>query len=59
MPISKYFKGKGSGVMKGMKEQYGEEKGESVFYATANKQGMRPGAGGSAIRKRLKKKAGG
>jgi len=38
MPISKYYKGHGSKVMKNMKEEYGEKKGESVFYATANKQ---------------------
>ena len=38
MPISKYYKGSGEKVMKAMKEEYGEKKGESVFYATANKQ---------------------
>jgi hypothetical protein len=38
MPVSKYFKGHGAEVMKNMKDQYGEKKGESVFYATANKQ---------------------
>jgi len=38
MPISKYYGGHGSEVMKKMKQQYGEKKGESVFYATANKQ---------------------
>lgn len=37
MPISKYYKGKGKEVMSSMKKEYGEEKGESVFYATANK----------------------
>lgn len=42
MPLSKYFKGKGEKVMAGMKEQYGEEKGERVFYATANKRKMAP-----------------
>lgn len=39
MPISKYYKGHGEEVMRGMKKRYGEKKGESVFYATANKQG--------------------
>ena len=38
MPLSKYFSGHGQKVMKAMKEQYGEEKGKQVFYATANKQ---------------------
>jgi hypothetical protein len=38
MPISRYFKGHGSEVMSKMKEKYGADKGESVFYATANKQ---------------------
>jgi hypothetical protein len=30
--------------MKNMKEAYGPEKGERVFYATANKKGMKPKA---------------
>lgn len=38
MPISKYFKGHGEKVMKAMKEEYGEKKGERIFYATANKR---------------------
>ncbi len=38
MPLSKYFKGKGQKVMRAMKEQYGEKKGEQVFYATVNKR---------------------
>jgi len=42
MPLSKYFKGSGEKVMKNMKEEYGEKKGKSVFYATANKQSMKP-----------------
>lgn len=37
MPVSKYFKGHGTEVMKKMKEEYGDKKGESVFYATSNK----------------------
>lgn len=36
MPISKYFGGHGSEVMKKMKEKYGK-RGEQVFYATAAK----------------------
>lgn len=42
MPLSEYFKGSGDKVMKNMKKQYGEKSGESVFYATANKQKMKP-----------------
>jgi hypothetical protein len=42
MPLSKYFGGKGSSVMKKMKKKYGKKKGKSVFYATANKEGMGP-----------------
>ena len=37
MPLSKYFKSSGKKVMSSMKKQYGDEKGKSVFYATANK----------------------
>lgn len=42
MPVSEYFKGHGSKVLAQMKSRYGEEKGERVFYATANKKGMTP-----------------
>lgn len=42
MPISKYYKGSGEKAMKNMKSEYGEEKGERVFYATANKKGQKP-----------------
>lgn len=55
MPISKYFKGEGSKVMKGMKDRYGEKKGESVFYATANKRGMKPGKSGMKATSKQKK----
>ncbi len=37
MPLSKYFKGKGEKVMSSMKSEYGDKKGEQVFYATVNK----------------------
>jgi hypothetical protein len=43
MPVSEYFKGSGEKVMERMKDEYGPEKGKSVFYATANKAGMKPG----------------
>lgn len=42
MPLSNYFKGKGESVMDDMTDRYGEKKGKSVFYATANKKGMAP-----------------
>jgi len=45
VPISKYYKGHGSEVMSDMKARYGDKKGESVFYATANKRKMNPGGG--------------
>ncbi len=38
MPI----KGKAKKVLKSMKDQYGDKKGEQMFYATANKQGRTP-----------------
>ena len=38
MPLSKHFAGHGEKVMKSMKKQYGEDKGEEVFYATENKR---------------------
>lgn len=42
MPIGKYYKGHGEEVMSSMQKQYGSEKGKQVFYATANKKGMKP-----------------
>ena len=38
MPISKYFSGHGTEVMKNMTKEYGAKKGKQVFYATANKR---------------------
>lgn len=43
MPLDKYYKGEGRSVMRKMKERYGDEKGERVFYATARKRGKRRG----------------
>lgn len=43
MPISKYYQGHGEEVMGDMQKRYGEEKGKRVFYATANKRGLKPG----------------
>lgn len=37
-PVSGYFGGHGSEVMKNMMAQYGKKKGKRVFYATANKR---------------------
>lgn len=48
MPLSRYFRGKGEKVMAAMKKEYGDKKGEEVFYATANKK--KP-------KRRVKKKA--
>lgn len=42
MPIAEYFKGKGDKVMSSMKKEYGDKKGKSVFYATANKMDIGP-----------------
>lgn len=47
MPVSKYFQGHGSDVMSSMKKTYGDKKGKSVFYATANKRKMNPKDGSS------------
>jgi len=42
MPVSKYYQGHGSEVMADMQQRYGEKKGKSVFYATANKRKQNP-----------------
>jgi len=42
VPIYKYFGGKGEQVMSDMQKRYGEKKGTSIFYATANKRGEKP-----------------
>ena len=42
MPLKAYFKGKGDAVMRSMVSRYGEKKGKSNFYATANKKKMTP-----------------
>lgn len=46
MPVSEYFRGKGEKVLSDMESRYGEKKGKQVFYATANKKGMKPGQAG-------------
>lgn len=41
MPVSEYYKGSGTKVMRSMKKRYGAKGGERVFYATANsRKGM-------------------
>lgn len=50
MPLDKYYKGHGAEVMGEMKERYGEKAGERVFYATANKKGMKPGVHKDALK---------
>lgn len=56
MPVSEYFRGKGKKVMKSLKSQYGDEKGEHVFYALSNrKSGMKPkGSLKSSVKSSLK-----
>lgn len=50
MPLDRYFKGKGEQVMRNMKREYGDKKGESVFYATLNKRkALRKGPRKAAI----------
>ena len=41
-PLAKYFRGKGEQVLGDMKDKYGDDKGKQVFYATAEKRGMKP-----------------
>ena len=57
MPISKYdrhFGGKGGAAkaLRAMKEKYGEEKGEQVFYATKNKKKRVLSAASKAIKRK-------
>ena len=42
MPIWKYFQGHGKEVMSDIKDHYGEKKGKSIFYATAEKRNQKP-----------------
>jgi hypothetical protein len=42
MPISEYYGGKGERVMRTMVKRYGAKEGKRVFYATANKQHLKP-----------------
>lgn len=42
MPIGKYYKGHGEEVMSNMDKEYGAKKGKQVFYALANKKGLKP-----------------
>ena len=58
MPVSEYFKGEGSKVMKSMQKQYGKKAGERVFYATANKKNAKPGQKMTTPKKKSKEKGG-
>lgn len=58
MPLDKYYKGEGQKVMRSMKKQYGDKKGKSVFYATANKQDQNPSPPGIKERKPETRKRG-
>jgi hypothetical protein len=42
VPIDRYYKGHGSEVMDSMMKEYGEKKGKKIFYAMANKKGIKP-----------------
>jgi len=50
MPLSKYYKGHGSEVMKKMTSKYGKKKAKQVFYATANKRTKHKGKVQVALR---------
>lgn len=41
MPVGAYYKGKGNKVMRSMQKRYGAKQGKRVFYATANKRGLK------------------
>lgn len=58
MPESEYFGGKGEKVMAAMKARYGAKKGKSVFYATANKRGQKPGGKGGRGKGKSKRRYG-
>lgn len=45
MPLNSYFKGHGNEVMSNMQKEYGD-RGKNVFYALANKKGLKPAAVG-------------
>ena len=36
MPLSKHYGGHGAEVMRNMRRQYGQARGEQIFYATEN-----------------------
>jgi hypothetical protein len=42
MPVGEYFKGRGEKVMRSMTSRHGAKRGKQIFYATANKRGMKP-----------------
>jgi hypothetical protein len=42
MPINKYYKGHGDKVAASMKKTYGARDWKKIFYATANKNKLKP-----------------
>lgn len=58
MPISEYFKGHGSEVMANMVKEYGAKKGKQVFYATANKKGLKANMVSMTKQKKFRRKNG-
>jgi hypothetical protein len=46
VPIPAYFKGHGAEVLENMRSEYGDKKGKSVFFATAQKRGLKPAQDG-------------
>ena len=57
MPVSKYYKGHGEEVMAAMTKEYGAKKGKEVFYATANKKGMKPKSEAKGKKKKFRRKS--
>lgn len=50
MPLTK----KGNKIMRAMQKEYGEEKGESVFYASRNKGTIKGVEKTKALKKKMK-----
>lgn len=56
MPIDAYYGGHGRDVMRDMQKRYGAKKGKSVFYATAEKRGLKEHLGDMMKRGAFSKK---
>jgi len=46
MPLNNYYRGHGAEVLENMRSEYGDKKGKSVFFATAQKRGLKPAQDG-------------